>query len=52
MQALQRERDALWQGLLEHGQVWFEGRVGARGEVWGCPEVGARGQGTGTGVWT
>lgn len=51
MQALEREQDVLWQGLelLEHGQVWFEGRLreaqqrqlrlGALGEVWGCPEV-------------
>nr|XP_060471146.1 suppressor APC domain-containing protein 1 isoform X2 [Panthera onca] len=29
MQALEREQDALWQGLelLEHGQAWFEGRL-------------------------
>ncbi|XP_060045463.1 suppressor APC domain-containing protein 1 isoform X2 [Erinaceus europaeus] len=49
MQALEREQDALWQGLelLEHGQAWFEGRLrdtqqqqlylGALGEVWSCP---------------
>lgn len=47
MQALEREQDALWQGLelLEHGQAWFEGRLreaqqqqlhlGALGEVRG-----------------
>lgn len=51
MQALEREQDALWQGLelLEHGQAWFEGRLreaqqqqlhlGALGEVRGCPMV-------------
>ncbi|XP_003789075.1 suppressor APC domain-containing protein 1 [Otolemur garnettii] len=29
MQALEREQDALWQGLelLEHGQAWFEDRL-------------------------
>uniref|UniRef100_A0A2K6FDU5 Suppressor APC domain containing 1 n=1 Tax=Propithecus coquereli TaxID=379532 RepID=A0A2K6FDU5_PROCO len=29
MQALEREQDALWQGLelLEHGQAWFEARL-------------------------
>ncbi|XP_032196753.1 suppressor APC domain-containing protein 1 isoform X1 [Mustela erminea] len=29
MQALEREQDALWQGLelLEHGQAWFEGHL-------------------------
>uniref|UniRef100_A0A2K5D581 Suppressor APC domain containing 1 n=1 Tax=Aotus nancymaae TaxID=37293 RepID=A0A2K5D581_AOTNA len=29
MQALEREQDALWQGLelLEHGQTWFEDRL-------------------------
>lgn len=45
MQALEREQDALWQGLelLEHGQAWFTDRLretqqrqlqlGALGEV-------------------
>ncbi|XP_060045464.1 suppressor APC domain-containing protein 1 isoform X3 [Erinaceus europaeus] len=49
MQALEREQDALWQGLelLEHGQAWFEGRLrdtqqqqlylGALGEFSQCP---------------
>ncbi|XP_073894614.1 suppressor APC domain-containing protein 1 isoform X4 [Macaca fascicularis] len=29
MQALEREQDALWQGLelLQHGQAWFEDRL-------------------------
>ncbi|XP_057555648.1 suppressor APC domain-containing protein 1 isoform X2 [Hippopotamus amphibius kiboko] len=29
MQALEREQDALWQGLelLEHSQAWYEGRL-------------------------
>ncbi|GAB1300967.1 Suppressor APC domain-containing protein 1 [Apodemus speciosus] len=29
MQALEREQDALWQGLelLEHGQAWFAARL-------------------------
>lgn len=47
MQALEREQDALWQGLelLEHSQAWYEGRLreaqqqqlhlGALGEVRG-----------------
>lgn len=47
MQALEREQDALWQGLelLEHGQAWFAARLretqrrqlqlGALGEVGG-----------------
>lgn len=51
MQALEREQDALWQGLelLEHGQAWFEGRLreaqheqlhlGALGEVSSCCAV-------------
>lgn len=51
MQALEREQDALWQGLelLKYGQAWFEDRlreaqqqqlsVGVLGKVWGCPEV-------------
>lgn len=45
MQALEREQDALWQGLelMKHGQAWFEGHLreaqqqqlhlGALGEV-------------------
>lgn len=52
MQALEREQDALWQGLelLKHSQAWFEGhlreaqqqqlRVGALGEVCGDGEQG------------
>lgn len=47
MQALEREQDALWQGLelLEHSQAWYEGclreaqqqqlHLGALGEVRG-----------------
>ena len=29
MQALEREQDALWQGLelLEHSQAWYQGRL-------------------------
>lgn len=63
MQALEREQDALWQGLelLEHGQAWFEGRLreaqqqqlrlGALGEVRGfCAAQGGSG-GTGD-MWT
>lgn len=59
MQALEREQDALWQGLelLERGQACFEGRLrealqqqqhlGALGEVRGCRVVcGSRG------MWT
>jgi hypothetical protein len=57
MQALEREQDALWQGLelLEHGQAWFADRLretqqrqlqlGALGEVGGshlCTGWGGR----------
>lgn len=60
MQALEREQDALWQGLelLEHGQAWFADRLretqqrqlqlGALGEVGGSFQS----MGCGGSMWT